>query len=60
MAATTATATVRAMSMATSMAIAVAEIEVAAVTEKLVTKAGGNYKAAAERHRHQSTKKRQR
>ena len=29
----------------------------AAATENLVAKAGGNYKAAAERHRQQSTKK---
>ena len=60
-----ATAMVRATSMATSMktpaatlmAIAAAEIEAVAATEKLVAKAGGNYKAAAKRHRHQSTKK---
>ena len=54
-------AVLRARSMetptATLMAIGVAEIEVAAATEKLVAKAGGNYKAAAGRHRHQSTKK---
>jgi hypothetical protein len=30
-----------------SMAIAAAEIEAAVATEKLVAKAGGNYKAAA-------------
>ena len=42
---------------ATLMVIAAAEIEAAVATEKLVAKAGGNYKAAAERHRQQSTKK---
>ncbi len=39
------------------MTMAEAEIVAAAATEKLVAKAGGNYKAAAERHRQQSTKK---
>ena len=48
-------ATLMETQMATLMAIAAAEIEVA--TEKLVAKAGGNYKVATERHRHQSTKK---
>ncbi len=55
----------KAMSMVTSMetptamsmTMAAAEIEAAATTEKLVAKAGGNYKAAAERHIQQSTKK---
>jgi hypothetical protein len=42
---------------ATSMTVAAAEIEAAAATEKLVAKIGGNYKAASERHRQQSTKK---
>ncbi len=37
--------------------MAEAEIVAAAATEKLVAKAGGNYKATAERHRQQSTKK---
>ena len=39
------------------MTMVAAEIEAAAVTEKLVAKAGDNYKAVAERHRQQSTKK---
>jgi hypothetical protein len=55
----TATAMVRAASMVTSMetpmatlmTMAAAEIEAAAATVKLVAKAGGNYKAVAERHR---------
>ena len=53
------TATVRATSMAmlmemptaTSMTMAATEIEAAAATKNLVAKAGGNYKAAAERRR---------
>ncbi len=39
------------------MTMAAAEIEAAAATEKLVAKAGGNCKAAAERHRHNQLKK---
>jgi hypothetical protein len=63
MAAATTTAMVRATLMAKSMerpmvtAIAAVEIEAAGATEKLVAKAGGNYKVASGRHRHQSTKK---
>jgi hypothetical protein len=56
---------VRAMSMATlmvtptatSMTMVGAEIEAGAAAEKLVTKAGGIYKAVAKRHRQKSTKK---
>ncbi len=41
------------MPTATSMTMAATEIEaaLAGVAEKLVAKAGGNYKAVAERHR---------
>jgi hypothetical protein len=39
------------MPMTILMMMVVAEIEVVAGSEKLVAKAGGNYKAAAERYR---------